>query len=84
MRLGMMWLASVKLEQWEYCFDTWRDETKVYETGDDDTRVYKTRGYETVDDVTRVCDTGKMRELAGARVTDLDELQTINNFGFNV
>ena len=72
MRLGMMWLASVKLEQWEYCFDTWSDETTVDETGDDDTRAY-----ETVDDGSRVCDTVKMRVLAGARETNLDKLKSM-------
>ena len=75
---GKMRLACVKLEQWEYCFDTWSDETTVDETGDDDTRVYETRGYETVDDGTRVCDTGKMRVLAGAHDTDLDKLKSMN------
>ena len=42
------------------------------ETGDDETR-----DYDTVDDETRVCDTGKMRVLAGAHETNLDELKTI-------
>ena len=45
----------------------------VDETGDDETRVY-----ETVDDGTRVCDTGKMRVLAGAHETNLDKLKSMN------
>ena len=61
-----------------YCFDTWSDETMVDETWDEETRVYETRGYETVDDGTRVCDTGKMRVLAGAHETNLDKLKTMN------
>ena len=68
-----MRMGSVRLEQCEYCFDTWSDETTVDETGDDETRVY-----ETVDDGTRVCDTGKMRVLAGAHEIDLDKLKSMN------
>ena len=84
---GVMRLPSVRLEQWEYCFFTWTDETRVdetgddetrvYETGDDETSVYETRVYETVDYETWVWETGKMRVLAGAHETNLDELKTI-------
>ena len=51
----------------------WEDESIVFDTGSDETR-----GYETVDDGTRVCDTGKMRVLAGAHETDLDKLKSMN------
>ena len=67
-------MGLINWDMWD-----WEDESIVFDSGSDETR-----GSETVDDGSRVCDTGKMRELAGARVTDLDELQTINNFGFNV
>ena len=61
--------------------ETGDDETRVYET-----RVYETRDYDTVDDETRVCDTGKMRVLAGAHETNLDKLKTMNTLvlTFNV
>ena len=82
----------LSLESWKYCFDTGSDETRVdetvddetgddetrvYETGDDETSVYETRVYETVDYETWVWETGKMRVLAGAHETNLDELKTI-------
>ena len=51
------------------------------ETGDDETR-----DYDTVDDETRVCDTRKIRVLAGAHETNLDKLKTMNTLvlTFNV
>ena len=53
---GKMRMGSVRLEQCEYCFDTWSDETTANETGDDETAVCETGAVET-----SVCETGKLR-----------------------
>ena len=50
----------------------WEDESIVFDSGSDETR-----GSETVDDGSRVCDTVKMRVLAGARETNLDKLKSM-------
>ena len=41
MRLGIMRLGSKRLRRWEYCFDTGSDETRLFETVDDETVVLR-------------------------------------------